>query len=611
MVQDALSIQKEGGIGKYLGLPEHFGRSKRDLFSSIVDRIKQKAKGWSNRFLSTAGKMTMLKSVLSAVPSHAMSCFQLPVSLCKRIQSALTRFWWDNCDESSKMAWIAWSKLIRPKEQGGLDFRDIQSFNEAFLAKISWRIINKPDSVLGRILIGKYCSTEDFLVVTAKTAISHGWRGILVGRDIILKTAGWEVGNGESINIWEKPWLSITSPLRPMGPPPEEFQNLTVADLLLPSTREWNRNMIQRILPFEEHRILAIKPSLTGAPDKLSWLSTTSGEYSTKTGYAVALSNRDMELELSQVDASYEWRKNVWNLKISPKVKLFVWKAIHGAILAGEALRARQINVEGKCKRCNLPETIDHLFFHCSFAKQVWTSAPVFPRIEYSESIALRSIWNNLISKKNLPPTGIFEGPLAPWILWQIWIARNKLVFNDRIFTAEETLSKAVACAREWATSQISHPQSARTPPSSVTNPMDCALIKTDAAWNERLNIAGLGWTIASQDRSSSFSSPAHHVSSPLVAEGLAVREAVLKCRELGLARIRIESDSAVLIKALQTEASLAGLYGILTDILSVTSSFDFVSFKWISRDNNVVADTLAKQILSFELGLIAPPTFV
>ncbi|KAF2540833.1 hypothetical protein F2Q68_00029855 [Brassica cretica] len=284
-----------------------------------------------------------------------------------------------------------------------------------------------------------------------------------LGRDIMLKSAGWEVGNGESINIWEKPWLNITSPLRPMGPPPEEFQNLTVADLLLPSTREWNRNMIQRILPFEEHRILTIKPSLTGAPDKLSWLNTTSGEYSTKTG----------------------------------------------------------------------------------------------------------------------------------------------------IFTAEETLSKAVACAREWATSQISLPRSARTPPSSVTNPMDCALIKTDAAWNERLNIAGLGWTIASQDKSSSFSSPAHHVSSPLVAEGLAVREAVLKCRELGLARIIIESDSAVLIKALQTKASLAGLYGILIDIISVTSSFDFVSFKWISRDNNVVADTLAKQILSFELGLIAPPTFV
>lgn len=38
-VKRALRINKEGGVGKYLGLPEHFGRKKRDLFTSIVDKI--------------------------------------------------------------------------------------------------------------------------------------------------------------------------------------------------------------------------------------------------------------------------------------------------------------------------------------------------------------------------------------------------------------------------------------------------------------------------------------------------------------------------------------------------------------------------------------------
>lgn len=35
-----LDISKEGGAGKYIGLPEHFGTRKKDLFSLIVDRIK-------------------------------------------------------------------------------------------------------------------------------------------------------------------------------------------------------------------------------------------------------------------------------------------------------------------------------------------------------------------------------------------------------------------------------------------------------------------------------------------------------------------------------------------------------------------------------------------
>ena len=74
-VKSKLNISKEGGVGKYLGLPEHFGKRKRDIFSSIVERIIQKAKGWSNKFLSTAGKMMMLQSVLSLIPSHAMTSF--------------------------------------------------------------------------------------------------------------------------------------------------------------------------------------------------------------------------------------------------------------------------------------------------------------------------------------------------------------------------------------------------------------------------------------------------------------------------------------------------------------------------------------------------------
>ena len=91
-VKSHLGIAQEGGVGKYLGLPEHFGRRKKDLFTSIVGQIKLKAAGWASRQLSSAGKLVMLKAVLTAKPSFAMSCFQLPVSLCSRIQSAFTRF---------------------------------------------------------------------------------------------------------------------------------------------------------------------------------------------------------------------------------------------------------------------------------------------------------------------------------------------------------------------------------------------------------------------------------------------------------------------------------------------------------------------------------------
>lgn len=91
-VQASLGINLEGGMGKYLGLPETFGRRKRDVFTGMVDKIRQRSHSWTTRFLSGAGKHVMMQSVLISLPKYSMSSFKIPVSLCKRIQSILTRF---------------------------------------------------------------------------------------------------------------------------------------------------------------------------------------------------------------------------------------------------------------------------------------------------------------------------------------------------------------------------------------------------------------------------------------------------------------------------------------------------------------------------------------
>lgn len=67
-VKQALAVEAEGGIGKYLVLPENFGRKKRDIFAAIVDRIRHKAFSWTSRFLSRARKQVLLKAVLSYMP---------------------------------------------------------------------------------------------------------------------------------------------------------------------------------------------------------------------------------------------------------------------------------------------------------------------------------------------------------------------------------------------------------------------------------------------------------------------------------------------------------------------------------------------------------------
>jgi len=278
--QNIPGIQRTGGLGKYLGLPEMFGRKKKELFNQIIDRIRQRSLSWSSRFLSTAGKTVMLKSVLASMPTYTMSCFKLPVSLCKRIQSALTRFWWDSSAEKKKMCWIAWSKMMKSKKDGGLGFRDITNFNDALLAKVSWRILTSPSCLLAKILCGKYCRSSSFLDCVAPGSTSHGWKGILIGRDLLKLQLGKSIGTGSNTILWSEPWISFSAPTIPMGPPTKLTQEMKVNELICPITKDWNRDKISQILPAYEKDILAIRPSKFGAQDQYVWLSTKSGEYS-------------------------------------------------------------------------------------------------------------------------------------------------------------------------------------------------------------------------------------------------------------------------------------------------------------------------------------------
>lgn len=119
--------------------------------------------------------------------------------------------------------------------------RDFLKFNDALLAKIGWRLINNPSSLLGKVLKGKYFSYSTILLATESSNMSHGWRRILIGRDLLLKNVGWAVGDGKSINIWQDPWLSLNKQERPMGPPTEQSAELSVADLLLQVGTQWDR----------------------------------------------------------------------------------------------------------------------------------------------------------------------------------------------------------------------------------------------------------------------------------------------------------------------------------------------------------------------------------
>lgn len=418
-VKRDLDINNEGGAGKYLGLPEHFGRRKRGIFASLVDRIRQRAQGWTARFLSSAGKMILLKTMLAALPTYTMSCFKLPKSLCKQIHSVLTRFWWDMKPELRKMCWVSWEKLTLPKSAGGLGFREIEQFNDALLAKHAWKLLKNPSSLLGHILLNKYCRDDGLLECSAPSSASHGWRGILVGRDILKKKLGWAIGTGDQVHVWRENWLSPEEQCGPIDPPTFETQELRVKDLLLPSA-EWNVEKIRLHLPHHEAQIkmLVLSSSLK---DEQVWLPEKKDSYTTRSAYALA------KLHVSDAQSNFNWKHCVWNVKCSPKVRQFLWKIKSNALAVGETMLRRGILTEGNCKRCGELESTFHVMFACPMARKVWDLVPACMVPNLSSCATMGDVLNQCTKMTNLPPMGL-TSPLYPWIMWVLWTSRNQFM---------------------------------------------------------------------------------------------------------------------------------------------------------------------------------------
>lgn len=93
------------------------------------------------------------------------------------------------------------------KARGGLGFRNLTLFNIALLAKQSWRICQKPDSLLGRILKGRYFRSTNFLDAKTGAYPSCTWRSILC-QDLFKKGFRWKIGSDSSINIKDDSWFS-------------------------------------------------------------------------------------------------------------------------------------------------------------------------------------------------------------------------------------------------------------------------------------------------------------------------------------------------------------------------------------------------------------------
>lgn len=350
-------------FGKYLGVPSVFSRSKTKDLAYILDRTWKAVQGWKRSLFSLAGKETLIKSVGQAIPSYAMSVFRFPKKLCEDISRNFARFWWGSNENKKKMHWCSWDKLCLPKSLGGLNFRDLEGFNKALVAKQVWRLMAFPNSLVARFIKSLYFRNCSILEAEEGKSSSYIWKSLIWGRDLLRKGLRFRLGNGEKIAMFDDPWIPKENTFKPICIN-RNFWNEKVVDFISPSG-DWNIMKLEQAVlscDVEEIRKIPINKNLE---DRMIWHYDKLGKYTVKSGYKLFIKEKIDGISPSSNIMSKVWN-SIWNLKVPPKIKHFFWKALNNIFPTKINLKNRGVDNNLLCPVCsNYSETTDHILFKC------------------------------------------------------------------------------------------------------------------------------------------------------------------------------------------------------------------------------------------------------
>uniref|UniRef100_A0A2N9IL45 Reverse transcriptase zinc-binding domain-containing protein n=1 Tax=Fagus sylvatica TaxID=28930 RepID=A0A2N9IL45_FAGSY len=164
--------------------------------------------GWQRLYLSKGGRLTLLKSTLSSLPTHYLSLFTIPVSVAKSLEKFQRNFLWDGSGEDSKHSLVRWDTVCSTIDRGGLGIRLLVPLNRALLGKWLWRFGVEENRLWRRVVASRHGVVNGGWC-TCQVQGSYGcglWKGIMLGWDQFHKHLRFTVGRGDRVRLWHDYW---------------------------------------------------------------------------------------------------------------------------------------------------------------------------------------------------------------------------------------------------------------------------------------------------------------------------------------------------------------------------------------------------------------------
>ena len=95
----------------YLGLPLEANPSRKSTWQPVIEKGKKKLANWKRIVLSYAGRLTLIRSILSCLLIYFLSILKIPVGVAKQIEKIQAAFLWGKSELKRKVHMVKWADL--------------------------------------------------------------------------------------------------------------------------------------------------------------------------------------------------------------------------------------------------------------------------------------------------------------------------------------------------------------------------------------------------------------------------------------------------------------------------------------------------------------------
>lgn len=354
-------------MGKYLGIPLLGRAPKRQDFHYLIEKVNHKLSGWKATHLSFAGRVTLARSVIQAMPTYTMMTNPIPKVCLREIEKIQRSFIWGDSNEGRRLHMIKWDTLTLPKVNGGLGLRRLTDMNKACIMKLAWNLKAERNKLWSQVLIGKYGRNNwEQGEVQCKVTDSHLWRAIADCLEDIKSEGAWSIGDGTAVSFWFDKWLDSNQPLCELVTEvPASMHDWRVVDLV-DEHNNWKLDVLHHILPGRMYNKLLSMPAPAPSmgSDLLFWPKERAGNFTVSSAYVYLRNATSLGNEVN-------W-KTIWKLDVPERVRSFAWQIMHGK-LPTRVYCSRWSGDTSGCYHCvGVDETIIHVLRDCPLAIAVW-----------------------------------------------------------------------------------------------------------------------------------------------------------------------------------------------------------------------------------------------